>query len=162
MSKVPSIVGKIALLAQITALTLVQGFAPAPAAKTGVFNRGEGVNLVYYHRCGCPPEKVASRACCCYTGKCSSSPQKPAASRHSCCPKPAPAQTFISSSGCVEEYFGTSSGKFEFIGTSPVLDLCMHQTLALQSNGGNPVNFLINPPVPPPETVHRFQQSNLF
>jgi hypothetical protein len=156
MLKPPSILGKIILLVQVSTLWLMQGYVLTPSSSFGIFNRTEGVNRIRYHRCGCPPEKVAARTCCCYTGKCSSSSPNSVPACHSCSPKPPPTLNFISVGGCMEEYYGSSSGKAKFIGTSSLLHLYRRQTLFLQFNQISPKQFFSAPLVPPPKIANPF------
>jgi hypothetical protein len=151
MSKVLSILGKALSLVQIIVFSLTQGYVLAPSSSLGIFNRGEEMKRVYYHRCGCPPEKVASHTCCCYTGKCCSSPKKPAATCHTGNKEPSLTYLSLSSCGCMEESFGISSGKFDFIGASFTMSPDRQVTLFALTKRVNPEKLLYTPPNPPPE-----------
>jgi hypothetical protein len=51
----------------------------------------------------------------------------------------------------MEESYGLSSGKLEFIGTSFMLALDHYVTLCSVATRVNPEKLLFRPPVPPPE-----------
>lgn len=151
MSKVLSFLGKALILMQIMGLSLMQSYVPAPSSNLGILNRTKEVKRVYYHRCGCPPEKVASHTCCCFTGKFCCSPQKPAATSHS--RKDRSSQNYLSLSfcGCMDESYDISSGKFEFIGASFILFRGLQVSVFSPATRVNPDKLLFRPPVPPPE-----------
>lgn len=161
MTRTPSILGKVILLMQITAWLLIQGYA-LPALSAGVTSyRAVGVKIIH-HRCGCAPEKVASKTCCCYTGKCSSPANNPAATCCSSHRKPATSQTLLIAGACLEEEYGTSLGKCDFLGASSLLGLGNQMTRFSQLGRIIPKYLLFGPPVPPPEMALSAQPPNLI
>jgi hypothetical protein len=154
MSKVLSILEKGILLMQIAALSLMQGYVLKPFSGLQISNRVEEGTRVLQHQCGCRPEKVASHACCCYTGNCRTSPgSKATAINHPNARKPSANYTSPPSCGCTEDSYGMTLGKFEFIRTSFRLFRGDHVVLFSPSKQVDCETLAVPPPVPPPETL---------
>jgi len=68
-----SILGKAVLLLQITALLLIQTYTFAPFSTASIPSEAEDEGSISHRRCGCPPERILSRTCCCFlaNGSCS-------------------------------------------------------------------------------------------
>jgi hypothetical protein len=152
MAKALTFLGKVLWLFQLVALSLMQGYALEPASPLGISSQSEYVKRVTYHRCGCPPEKVASHTCCCYTGKCTKPSGKTAAA--TCHPDhggPTTSGLSLYACGCMEESFFLSAERYKFIGAFFIIYLSDRIIYFSPSLLGKPENPIFKPSIPPPQ-----------
>jgi len=152
MAKVLTFFGKVLWLLQLVALSLMQGYALEHASPLGISGQSECVKRVTYHRCGCPPEKVAAHTCCCYTGKCTKPSRKTACA--SCRPDhgaPTTSGSSLYASGCMEESFFLSAERYKFIGAFFIIYLSDRIIFFSPSPVGKPENPTFKPSIPPPQ-----------